>query len=409
MHSFSSHVSDSSTTKDGPLIDSALRRLDEVANEDVEMQPAPSQFLTYLVLDTNIVLGHLDVLQQFVADAEAVDLPILIIVPGIVISELDGQKNRKGLAWAARRASTWLLGRVKERRSVKGQAHEETCKLSGRWNVADAGEMGGPEANDDLIVDCCQYFVNKSRSMGYGRVVLCSADKNLCIKSESREISTLSPSHAWSSREIARALFGAHGLNLTLFDAYSSRASRQFAQEPSKNKKPAKAAARPADDDLMDIDDDEPPPPSHPLDQLHLEVIDHFSKLLLDLVDRVGGAEVPRTRDDQRALTKSAHAPSWLKAALPDWTPEDCIGYLGSKKRLPESYPRLEVFLRKPYSKEGGGRRGHDWPTKAWEVCTDELERVGQVWGDRAIAESMAVLRPYAEAVFASPMRPTGL
>ena len=44
------------------------------------------------------------------------------------------------MAWAARLASTWLLERVKERRFVKGQTHEETCKRSGKWNVKDVGE-----------------------------------------------------------------------------------------------------------------------------------------------------------------------------------------------------------------------------------------------------------------------------
>jgi hypothetical protein len=44
------------------------------------------------------------------------------------------------VAWAARLASTWLLEKVKERRFVKGQTHEETCKRSGKWNVKDEGE-----------------------------------------------------------------------------------------------------------------------------------------------------------------------------------------------------------------------------------------------------------------------------
>ena len=50
----------------------------------------------------------------------------------------DRQKTRDDkVAWAARLASTWLLEKVKERRFVKGQTHEETCKASGKWNVED--------------------------------------------------------------------------------------------------------------------------------------------------------------------------------------------------------------------------------------------------------------------------------
>jgi predicted ribonuclease YlaK len=43
-----------------------------------------------LVVDTNILLHHLDALQQFVADIEHhLPFTLQIIVPGIVISELD--------------------------------------------------------------------------------------------------------------------------------------------------------------------------------------------------------------------------------------------------------------------------------------------------------------------------------
>lgn len=52
------------------------------------------------------------------------------------------QKNRGGLAWFARRASQWLLLRVKERKVVKGQANEETCKPSGNWKMKGADEVG---------------------------------------------------------------------------------------------------------------------------------------------------------------------------------------------------------------------------------------------------------------------------
>src|ERR1700721_2635876 len=51
------------------------------------------------------------------------------------------QKNRDGLAWFARRASQWLLQRVKERKIVKGQANEETCKPSGNWKIRGPEEV----------------------------------------------------------------------------------------------------------------------------------------------------------------------------------------------------------------------------------------------------------------------------
>jgi len=43
-----------------------------------------------LVLDTNILLHYFEMLQQFIADVEALSLPLMVIIPGIVIHELDG-------------------------------------------------------------------------------------------------------------------------------------------------------------------------------------------------------------------------------------------------------------------------------------------------------------------------------
>ena len=42
-----------------------------------------------IVLDTNILLGFLDIIQTFVSEAEQQGLPVLIIIPGAVIHELD--------------------------------------------------------------------------------------------------------------------------------------------------------------------------------------------------------------------------------------------------------------------------------------------------------------------------------
>lgn len=47
-----------------------------------------------IVLDTNILLEFLDIIQTFVSEAEQQRVPVLIIIPGAVIHELD--------AWVAR-------------------------------------------------------------------------------------------------------------------------------------------------------------------------------------------------------------------------------------------------------------------------------------------------------------------
>jgi len=41
-------------------------------------------------VDTNILLHHFEVLSKFVEDAEKFSLPVIVIVPGAVILELDG-------------------------------------------------------------------------------------------------------------------------------------------------------------------------------------------------------------------------------------------------------------------------------------------------------------------------------
>lgn len=48
-----------------------------------------SEYANFLVVDTNILLHHLEPLQQFVEDIEKSSIPTVVVVPGIVIHELD--------------------------------------------------------------------------------------------------------------------------------------------------------------------------------------------------------------------------------------------------------------------------------------------------------------------------------
>lgn len=43
----------------------------------------------HLIVDTNILLHHFDVLRQFAADIEAQALPLMIVIPRAVLDELD--------------------------------------------------------------------------------------------------------------------------------------------------------------------------------------------------------------------------------------------------------------------------------------------------------------------------------
>jgi hypothetical protein len=159
----------------------------------------------------------------------------------------------------------------------------------------------------------------------------------------------------------------------------------------------------------MDIDDSsllDRLVPSHALDLLHIQVIEHFTGLLVELAGRVGGPEI-RLKPES-GTSQSVHAPSWSKKEYYQWCASDCLEYLNSKKRLPATQPRVEVFLTMPYAGRGA-RRGQDWSRRDWEVALEGLGKVGDLWGEISIRESLFALRPHLLNVFATPMRPTGI
>ncbi|KAG1872710.1 PIN domain-containing protein [Suillus tomentosus] len=383
-----------------------LKSIDEFSNSltlrDVEMQAPLSEELTVVVLDTNILLDYLDVIQVFVTEVEERGLPVLIIIPGVVIYELDGQKNRERLSWFARRASSWLLKKVKERRSVKGQALNETCKASGNWKKRDLDavpEFGSERSNDSLIIDCCKYFLRQRRTF------LCSKDKLLIVEAESEFVLTISPSrNTFSSRDIAEALFGAEAAARFKFSKYHATY-----QNSSENLIQVTPAPEP-DDDVMDVDDDASSvpqllQPSHSLDLLHVQVIDYFTGLLLELVARVAGPDV---RSFGCSNSASKHAPSYSRKNFATWGAVDCLDYLGAKKRLPRTSPRVDTFMTRPY--EGvGARRGQDWSRRDWETALKGLGQIGDDWQEGSIRESVPAAQLHISRVFAMPMRPTGL
>ncbi|KAF8165247.1 PIN domain-containing protein [Crassisporium funariophilum] len=360
------------------------------------MLAPPSEYAIYFVVDTNILLHHFEVLAQFVEDVERLSLPVIVIVPGAVIYELDGQKNRDGLAWFARRASAWLLKKVKERKSIRGQANEETCKSTRNWKIREPGEVGSliPEMfNDNLILDCCMYFSRGRQTL------LCSADNNLCISSHAQDIRTISPSRHWSSKEISYQIYGGR-VDLSQFGPYTA----SYRNPPD--------ASSVDDDGRMDIDDDdglmtaEVLEPSHALDLLHLQVIDHFTRLLVELVGRVGDEAVhrPTTVEDEANLSR--HAPRWRH--YKDWSAAECLEYLNRRRPVRARNPRAEVFLCRPYSR-GGARRGQDWARKDWEVALGSLKETSIGWKDVSLQESLTVLEPHLQMIFGMRLRPTGV
>lgn len=164
-----------------------------------------------------------------------------------------------------------------------------------------------------------------------------------------------------------------------------------------------------SDDDGMDIDDDsavtELVRPSHPLDLLHLQVIDHFSELLLELVAKVAG---PEAQKFGAAEMTSRHAPAYTRKQLMFWTALDSLEFLNTKKGCPKSSPRLEVFLTRPYEGKGA-RRGQDWSRRDWEVALSGLSKIGDLWVDDGIRESVPAVEVHMRRVFEMAVRPTGV
>jgi hypothetical protein len=215
-------------------------------------------------------------------------------------------------------------------------------------------------------------------------------------------IPTIQPSARWSSQELARSLFGGE-IDLRKFAGFTA------AYKDQKNKA-AKATPVHQDDDIMDIDDDASQVillPNHALDSLHMQVIEHFTSLLVELVGRVGGPEV-RTMANLQGAAQSRYAPTWTRKPYQQWSAPDCLEYLSTKKKPPPTTPRLDLFLTMPYAGRGS-RRGQDWSRRDWEVSLGALATVGQLWEEISIQESLVHLQPHFQGVFATPMSPSGI
>jgi len=148
--------------------------------------------------------------------------------------------------------------------------------------------------------------------------------------------------------------------------------------------------------------------PSHALDDLHLQVVDHFTILLKELVQRHRPEVIEFGRKGKKM---SIHAVQQSKR-ISDWTGADCVEYLATLRRITSlsTTPKLESFLSKPHCRDAnarGRRRGQDWSRRQWEIGIGALGKMGEMWGDQAIDESLAVLRIAVEETFRLQLRPT--
>lgn len=364
-----------------------LQLLDDVANQDIEMQPVAADAI-YLVVDTNVLLDHIRILRNFVEDVAFAKVPITVICPGIVLHELDRQKTESdSLGRRARIATDWMLREVTRKDLlqpiVKGQAQKETCKSTKNWKVKDRGEVWSN--NDDHIVDCCKYFESKAAT------VLYSCDKNLCLRCDQEGLRFISPPppHEYTSLDLIKCILGI----LPEYSVYLNRMILNHSHVVRNNT---------TQGDGMMIDDDAPFSYQIPQATLvHQQVIECFTPLLRALVKRVGGAELEKLRKSGNSVSK--YAPKWQQNTAPveKYSAGDCLEYLQHKKRIvftkPE--PPLDRFLRHPYS-GNGALSGVEWTASAWRAAVASLRQIGETWKDGAMLEQVELLDQYVKSEY---------
>lgn len=216
----------------------------------------------------------------------------------------------------------------------------------------------------------------------------------------SPDIQTLEPRKDWSSRVIASSIFGSDASRG--FDDY---VQSQIRQGRTSTHVQSSTGAVTVDRMNIDIEHSTEWIPSHVLDDLHLQLVDHFTILLKELVERINPEVVQSAGNHDGRM--SIHAAGLLTKPFAEWTAADCIEHLATLRRSPGSRAlRLESFMSKPHCKDGnarGRRRGQDWTRVQWDTAIQMLEGVGKTFEDQAIGESVDLLKIAVEDHFRLP------
>ncbi|KAK2835263.1 hypothetical protein Q5P01_015747 [Channa striata] len=141
---------------------------------DTPCRKTPQQDLI-LILDTNILLSHLDYVKKIRSHGlGALGVPV-VLIPWVVLQELDFLKKGRGLsgsvAHLATPAISYIHNTLKSREPhLWGQSMQQAAESSDGLNA---------ENNDDRVLQCCLQY----QSLYPGcALILCTNDKNLCSK-----------------------------------------------------------------------------------------------------------------------------------------------------------------------------------------------------------------------------------
>lgn len=136
----------------------------------------PIQQDLIIVLDTNILLSHLDYMKRMISHGLGEKGFPTVLIPWVVLQELDSLKKGKGLsvssvAHLAIPAISYILNSLKSREPrLWGQSMQQASQSNIGLNA---------ENNDDRVLQCCLQYQCLYPECA---VILCTNDKNLCSK-----------------------------------------------------------------------------------------------------------------------------------------------------------------------------------------------------------------------------------
>ena len=181
----------------------------------------------------------------------------------------------------------------------------------------------------------------------------------------------------------------------------------------------------------MDLDDHEvviSPSISHPISQLHSQLIDHLSEILPHLAydaalleqskRQASKSKTSQPKAKTSSLYTSIHAPKGAAEAeygmrafimptqveVQSWKPLDCIHFVlefppgadttpatQTRNRRPPAISKLKLFLL-TYG-QPGARRGKDWSVGDWKAALEELDQVATFCSWQSVHHCVEVCR----------------
>ncbi|XP_074164685.1 transcriptional protein SWT1 isoform X2 [Sminthopsis crassicaudata] len=158
----------------------------DLAEDDVHpfVENTASDKKLLIVIDTNILMNHL----KFLGILKTMDVPgfdrLVLIIPWVVVQELDRMKAGKLLRHAQHKAIPAVHFINDSLKSQDGKLWGQSIQLASQklYGLSD-------ENNDDRVLKCCLQYQNL---FPCAVVILCTDDRNLCNKSIISGIKSLS-------------------------------------------------------------------------------------------------------------------------------------------------------------------------------------------------------------------------